>query len=235
MAEIIINMSEEGRARSFLDEDFKRLEKLGDLKRYDLNPVGKSQFQKDLGTADAVLMGQGYLDLKEEMWSPRDKPLFVAYARGAIHRVVPKILLRQGVRLSSAAAALADSVAEFTVGLIIMGLRQAYGRNAAYSRGEAFRLIKGQEWVNWRYHDLTARTVGLIGLSQIGSRMPNLLKAFVCRILAYDPYWNPTAANDLGVRLIPELDNLIERSDVVSLHTPVTDETKRMIDKRRSG
>ena len=106
-----------------------------------------------------------------------------------------------------------------------MGLRQSFARNAVYRSGEEWSVINGQEWM--RYHDLTTRTVGLIGLSQVGQRMPNLLSNFGCRLLAYDPYWKPAAARDHGVHLLRNLDDLLKQSDVVSLHTPVTNETER--------
>ena len=233
MTTIIVNMSKQGRERSFAEDDFERLSKLGRLIRYDESPVDEGEYQRDLRSADAVLLGRGALPLNAAHWQKRDNPLLLAHSGGAIHKILPKSLLEQGVRISSAAAAIADSVAEFAVGFIIMGLRQAIARNAAYRRGEKAALIRGQNWLTWKYHDLTTRVVGLVGLSQVGRRMPDLLKPFGCRVLAYDPYWSSEDAKNLGVSLVADLDELIEQCHVVSLHTPVTDETKGIIDKRR--
>jgi phosphoglycerate dehydrogenase-like enzyme len=235
MATIIINMNEEGRQRSFREEDFQRLGKLGQLVRYDNSPADEREYLKDLRTADAVLLGRGSVPFPVSGWTTRDKPVLLAHSGGAVHGLAPKSLLRQGVRISSAAAAIADSVAEFAVGFIIMGLRQAFARNAAYRRGENAALIRGQNWDGWKHHDLTARVVGLVGLSQVGRRMPGLLKPFGCRILAYDPYWSTADVESLGVVPIDDLDELIRQCHVVSLHTPVTEETRGMIGKDRIG
>jgi phosphoglycerate dehydrogenase-like enzyme len=126
-------------------------------------------------------------------------------------------------------------VAEFAVGMIILALRQSIARSTAYANGEPYSSLRSDGWRGWDCNDLTTRTVGLIGLSQVGKRMPPLLSPFGCRIVAYDPYWDAAQASALGVDLLEDLDELLVQSDVVSLHTPVTDETHGLIDARRVG
>ena len=233
MRKIIINLNQTTRERSFLDEDFERLKKLGELLWHETDNYDDPSLRNDLRSADAMLMGRGSWILKEDFWEPRESPMLIAHAGGAMHGVASKSLLQKGVRVSSATAAIAVSVAELAVGMIILALRQSFARSTAYANGESYGSLRSQGWRGWECHDLTTRTVGLIGLSQVGKRMPPLLKPFGCRMVAYDPYWDAAKARALGVDLIENLDALLVQSDVVSLHTPVTEETEGLIDARR--
>ncbi|NNK92356.1 MAG: 2-hydroxyacid dehydrogenase, partial [Acidimicrobiia bacterium] len=76
--------------------------------------------------------------------------------------------------------------------------------------------------------DLHERTVGIVGTGKIGERVASVLSGFGCTLLGYDPYPNP-AAIELGVEYV-DLAELFSRSDVVTLHTPLTPETHHLID-----
>lgn len=113
------------------------------------------------------------------------------------------------------------AVAEHTVGLMLTlnrKIHRAYGR----VREHNFSLdgLLG--------FDLHGRTIGLIGTGRIGEATARILAGFGCRLLGYDPYENP-ACLDLGLEYV-ELDDLFARSDVISLHSPLTPETHHIID-----
>lgn len=76
--------------------------------------------------------------------------------------------------------------------------------------------------------ELTEKTVGLIGFGRIAQAVARRVKGFDTTILAYDPYANPEAAAALGAQLV-NLSTLLARSDYVSLHLPLTAETKHLI------
>ena len=170
----------------------------------------------------------GSRGLKADPWTPRERPLLVAHAAGSVRNLVPKEFLSQGVRLTQGTPAIAVAVAQYTVGLLILALRKAIARSAALRSG-----VRPDE--SLPYYDLEDLTVGLVGLSQVGRRVPPLLAPFGCRVLAYDPFWNREQAAGLGVELVTDLDDLIARSDALSLHAPVTAETENLIDARRVG
>jgi phosphoglycerate dehydrogenase-like enzyme len=104
-------------------------------------------------------------------------------------------------------------------------------RNMAYGHEG---LQKG-EWRTWKMRDafmLSGKTVGIVGFGAIGKTLARLLSGFGCRIL----YTKPTrldAAEEarLGATWAP-LADLLAQSDVVSLHCPMTDQTRNMIDRR---
>jgi D-lactate dehydrogenase len=115
------------------------------------------------------------------------------------------------------------AVAEHGVGLVLAlcrHLHRAYNR----TREGDFSLhgLTG--------FDLHGRTVGVIGSGQIGEVFARIMSGFGCHILAYDPYPNH-AIEALGGRFV-ELDELLAQSDIISLHCPLNDATKHLINAR---
>jgi D-3-phosphoglycerate dehydrogenase / 2-oxoglutarate reductase len=90
---------------------------------------------------------------------------------------------------------------------------------------------------NWqaRFHsqpaDVAGSIIGIVGLGNIGAALAELLAPFHARLVAYDPLVPAEKARQLGVELIP-LETLLEESDVVSLHAPLTAETRSMVNRR---
>src|SRR5262245_3089379 len=76
--------------------------------------------------------------------------------------------------------------------------------------------------------EVTGKVFGLIGCGNIGSIVADRAKGLKMRVLAYDPYLSPERAADLGVDKV-ELDELLTRADFISLHTPLTNETRNII------
>jgi len=80
--------------------------------------------------------------------------------------------------------------------------------------------------------DMTAHTLGIMGLGRIGSRLAKLVRPFEMTVLVYDPYVSADVAQELGVELT-ELDELLARSDYISMHMPLNDETRGIINAER--
>ncbi|MEI7054356.1 D-isomer specific 2-hydroxyacid dehydrogenase family protein [Nocardioides sp. CCNWLW239] len=115
-----------------------------------------------------------------------------------------------------------DSVADYTVMLMLMAIRQA---KATIRRTDAhdYRLAAS------RGRELRDLTVGVIGTGRIGTAVIERLRGFGCDVLAHD--LRPRPATD-GAEHV-DLDTLVERSDVVSLHTPLSEESHHLLDRRR--
>ncbi|WP_417738297.1 2-hydroxyacid dehydrogenase [Rosistilla oblonga] len=114
------------------------------------------------------------------------------------------------------------SVAEHTVAMIL-GLNRQIPR--AYNRVRDCNFsLEGLLGF-----DLHGKTFGLIGTGEIGRVVAKIMSGFGCRIVAYDPYPNQQWAEDSDVQYV-ELDALLEQSDVISLHCPLTPDTHHMID-----
>src|SRR5438067_10055504 len=77
--------------------------------------------------------------------------------------------------------------------------------------------------------ELTAKTLGLIGCGNIGSIVADRALGLRMKVIAYDPFLSPERAKDIGVEKV-DLDDLLKRADFITLHTPLTEKTKNIID-----
>ncbi|MGY8777615.1 MAG: phosphoglycerate dehydrogenase [Longimicrobiales bacterium] len=128
----------------------------------------------------------------------------------------------RGVAVLNAPAGNTVSAAELTMALILSMVRgvakaDASVRSGAWERSQ----FKGAE--------LRGRTLGLIGAGRIGGEVASRCRAFGMRVIVFDPYLTRERAAELKVEQV-ELDTLIETADVFSLHVPLTDTTRDMID-----
>src|SRR6266704_5414350 len=95
--------------------------------------------------------------------------------------------------------------------------------------------IRGKKWdkKNFEGVELYNKTLGIIGMGRIGSELSRRAIAFGMRVVAYDPYLSTTRARSLQVELVDELDDLLTSADFISLHTPLTNETRHLLDAAR--
>lgn len=114
------------------------------------------------------------------------------------------------------------STAELTFSMLMSLARKIPQANMSMKAGEWNRkAFQGVELFN--------KTLGIIGLGRIGTEVAKRGQAFGMRILAYDPYLSLHKAKSLQIELV-ELDEIYARSDFITVHIPMTDETKGMID-----
>ena len=151
----------------------------------------------------------------------------IAVARGGPVNVDVDAVRERGIRLVNTPGRNASAVAEFTVGAIIAETRNIARGHAALMRG----TWRGELYrADVQRKELSSMTVGIVGYSAIGTRVAALLRGFGSRILVTDPY-TELRPEDVrhGAEMVP-LDELLPRSDVVTLHARLTPETRGMID-----
>ena len=127
----------------------------------------------------------------------------------------------RGVLVMNTPGGSSVSVAEHTLALMLSLARSVPQSNASIHAGRWEKSSSGME--------LRGKTLGLIGLGRIGTEVARRARALEMDVLAHDPYVTPAAARELEVELVP-LDELLRRSDVVSLHTSLSPATDKMID-----
>jgi len=116
------------------------------------------------------------------------------------------------------------SVAEFTVGLMLVLSKKIYPAGSAVKAG-SYREMKDYTGI-----DLWGRTVGVIGVGRIGSEVSRICRlAFNMSVLAYDPYVNAPYLTHVGARAVRNLEELLRQSDYITVHCPLTSETKDII------
>ncbi len=116
------------------------------------------------------------------------------------------------------------TTAEHTMGMMFALARQIPA---------ADRSTQAGKWEKSRFMgvELTGKTLGIIGCGNIGAIVAERAKALHMKIVAYDPYLSSERAADLGVTKV-DLDSLLGRSDFITLHTPLNDATRGIIDRQ---
>ncbi len=84
----------------------------------------------------------------------------------------------------------------------------------------------------WMGIELSGKTVGIIGMGRIGTRVAIRVMSFGANVIVYDPYIKKEKATSIGARIVDELETLIRESDIITIHTPKTEETYNMIGEK---
>ena len=128
---------------------------------------------------------------------------------------------RQGVLVTITGDANSEAVSECAFGLLLAIARKTAQANAHIRSGQWNRdLFVGLE--------LYEKVLGIVGMGRIGSRLARHAGGFDMQVLAYDPYVDADAAQEAGITLV-NLETLLRRADFISLHMPLTDETRHII------
>jgi D-3-phosphoglycerate dehydrogenase / 2-oxoglutarate reductase len=133
---------------------------------------------------------------------------------------------RRGVVVLNAPGGNTVSTAEHSFSLLLAAARKIPHADAN---------VRSKNWdkKNFEGVELYNKTLGVIGMGRIGSELSRRAIAFGMRVVAYDPYLSVTRARGLQVELLDELDDLLASADFISLHTPLTAETRHIVDAVR--
>jgi D-3-phosphoglycerate dehydrogenase / 2-oxoglutarate reductase len=93
--------------------------------------------------------------------------------------------------------------------------------------------VKSGEWKRITGHELMGKTIGVVGMGRIGKEVAIRARAFAMEVLGYDIYWDDKFAQQHSIKRIQNLDEILSASDIISLHTNLTDETRNMINAQR--
>jgi phosphoglycerate dehydrogenase-like enzyme len=185
--------------------------------------------RESLAHAEVLVTGWGCPRLDEAVLDAAPRLRAVLHSGGSVRSIVTDACWERGVQVSTAAAANAVPVAEYTLAAILFSGKDAFGFRERY-RAEPSRP---RPWSGTELGN-SGRHVGIVGASRVGRHVLELLRPFDFTVLLHDPYVTPDAARALGAEPC-ELDELLERSDVVSLHAPALPETRHLLDRRRLG
>jgi len=131
---------------------------------------------------------------------------------------------RRGIFVFNTPGGNAMAAAELTFALLLALVRRVTLSHAALGRGE---------WERQRYEgtELAGKSLGVIGVGRIGTLVAERAKAFQMKVLAHDPFLTPPRARDEGWEKL-ELDEVLERADIVTLHLPLSEETRGLLGAR---
>jgi phosphoglycerate dehydrogenase-like enzyme len=181
-----------------------------------------------LARAEVLLSGWGCPPVDEHVLRAAPALRAIVHAGGGVKGHVTAACWERGIRVSTAAAANAAPVAEYTLARILLANKAADRMARAYRERRARIDLLGE----FPAVGNRGKIVGIVGASRIGRRVVELLRPFELDVLVSDPYLDADGAARIGVAR-RELDELLAVSDVVSLHAPALPATRHMIDARR--
>lgn len=138
----------------------------------------------------------------------------------------------RGIIVTNTPGVFTDDTADLTMALIL---------NVPRRLGEGHRLMRSGEWKGWSPtgmlgHRIGGKTLGIIGFGRIGEAVAQRARAFGMTILYNKRHRLPASVEDeLGVTFEPDLDRLVAKSDIVTLHCPLTTETEKLMSRERIG
>jgi len=174
----------------------------------------------------AALIVRSQTKVTAKILNAAKKLRVVGRAGVGVDNVDVETATRRGVVVLNAPGANTISTAEHTFSLLL-----SLARNIA--RADA--TLKGGAWdrKNLEGVELYNKTLGIIGMGRIGSELSRRAIAFGMRVVAFDPYLSASRARSLQVELVEDLDELLPLADFISLHTPLTAETRHILNAER--
>jgi phosphoglycerate dehydrogenase-like enzyme len=219
------------RTRYLFDaEALDRLARTCDILRTaPLEEFASAEARSVLGRIDILVTGWGCPLVTPDVIAAAPGLRLIAHAAGTVKFTLDPAVYAAGIRVTHAAEANAEPVAEFTLASIIYANKRVFELRDRYradpTRRTSYALMN-EPIGNYR------RTVGLVGASRIGRKVAKLLEGFDFTVLLSDPFVGPDDPIAGRVELV-DLDTLMARSDVVSIHAPSLPSTRAMIGPRQ--
>jgi len=224
MTRILVTIPEPLRNLLINQDTWERLETLGQVT---VNQEGRNWTAQELADrlkdVDGVLASWGLPSLDQEVLANADRLKIVAYAAGSIKRFATQAVRDRGIVICHGAPRIAQSVAEMTLLLAMMGLRRPQDFDRRMKGGEVWPKSRGM-----KLYEIAGKRVGLLGLGYVGRCSARLFQAVGAEVWAYDPYVTDDQAASLGVHKA-DLNTVFAQCQIVSNHLPVTDETRHLV------
>ncbi|HID51808.1 MAG TPA: hydroxyacid dehydrogenase [Anaerolineae bacterium] len=213
--------------RMFSQEAWDALAEFADVIHHPgQEPANKEELITLLPEADACITSWGVARLDADVMAAAPRLRAMAHMGSSVKRFVSEAFWARGMHLTSAGITLARDVAETTLGLMIVGQKRIWSLGQ-HVRDGGWR--DSPTWDKWFSRELCRKQVGIVGASNVGRHVMELLKPFEATILLYDPFVSAEEAAELGAEKV-DLPDLLRRADVVSLHAPANEHTYHMLD-----
>jgi D-3-phosphoglycerate dehydrogenase len=203
----------------------KGLEILGRAKnlKVDLQPgLPPEELKKIIPEYDAIII-RSETKLKGDIIEAATRLKVIGRAGIGLDNVDLPVATKKGVVVMNTPQENAIAAAEHTIAMMLSISRRI---------PQATSSMKGGKWEKKKFMgvELYNKTLGLVGIGVIGTVVADRARGLKMKVIGYDPYLSPEVAEKKGVELL-SLDELLARSDFISVHTPLTDETRNLIDK----
>lgn len=220
--------------RTFSPADLNFLKTFAELVNQPPYPdkITEEYMMEHLSQAQAAFTCWGTPVFSKEILDCAPSLRVILHGAGTPKAIVSNEVWSREIRVATAAPIIAIDVAETALGaMIYLGKRfrqfEQIMENRQWDKSKS--VVNAQKPMMTRLNFLT--TVGVISASHVGVNMINMLKPFGVKTLLYDPFVTPGYARELGVELVSDLKELMQRSDIVTCHSPMLPETEHMISR----
>jgi D-3-phosphoglycerate dehydrogenase len=179
-----------------------------------------SELHELISDYDAIITRSG-TQVDAELLKYAKNLKMIARAGVGIDNVDVQAASERGIIVVNAPFGNTNSAAEHSMAILLSMCRNVPDANAS---------LKSGHWQRAPFtgHELRYKTMGIVGLGKVGGRVALRSRAFEMDVIVYDPYISEKRAADFGTKLV-SLDELVETADVISVHTPLNDETRDMV------
>ncbi|MHA4736789.1 D-2-hydroxyacid dehydrogenase [Dyadobacter sp. MSC1_007] len=203
------------------DQDWEPVYKLGNVTIFDRSKT--EEIVARAADAEIVLVNKVVLSAETLAQLPQLK--YIGVMATGYNNIDVEAAHKHGVTVTNVKAYGPASVAQQTFALLLSLVNRAETHSQSVFAGE---WTSSPDFCYWKtpLTELAGKTMGLIGLGDIGSQVANIALAFGMNVIAYRKHPVPVD----GIEMVP-LDDIFTRSDVISLHCPLTDETREIINR----
>jgi D-3-phosphoglycerate dehydrogenase len=203
----------------------KGLEILAKVKnlKYDIKPgLTPEELRKIIPEYDAIIV-RSETKLGSKIIEAADRLKVIGRAGIGLDNVDLPAATKKGVVVMNTPQENAIAAAEHTIAMMLSISRKI---------PQATATLKAGKWEKKKFMgvELYNKVFGIVGIGVIGTIVAERAKALKMKVIAFDPYISKEAAEKKGIDLVP-LDEVLERSDFISVHTPLTDETRNIINR----
>ncbi|HEX5551352.1 MAG TPA: hydroxyacid dehydrogenase, partial [Nitrospira sp.] len=186
----------------------------------------KDELFKEIKDADGLIVRSG-TKVTEELIAAAEKLKVVGRAGSGLDNVDTPAATRRGIVVMNTPGGNTVTTAEHTMSMICAMSRRI---------PQATTSVKAGKWEKDKFMgvELFNKVLGIVGVGQIGSHLTKLAQGIGMRVIAYDPYLAADRAEKMGVEIVG-LPELFRRADIISVHTPLTPETKNLINAQSIG
>lgn len=212
--------------RLFAEDARATLRAIGDVTlQADSTPWTSERLAGEIGGYDALLTCWGAPRLTPDVLAAAGQLGIVAHSAGSVKNFIGEDVLERGIRVSSAAAAMAPAVAEFSLALTMLGLRPVHHYDTAMHDDPNGWETKSTLGFG---REIAHARIGVVGAGMVGRQYIAKAVALGAEVVVADPYLPPEVAAELGVQRV-DLPDLMATCPIVVVHAPSTPETHHMI------
>ncbi len=205
---------------SLAEEGVRRLESGAEVDV--ITNLAPEELVKKIKDYDALVIRSG-TKVTAEVINAADRLKVIGRAGVGIDNVDVEAATKRGIIVLNTPGGNTISAAEHTIAMMLALARNIPQANVAMHKGEWNRKkYTGVEFFN--------KTLGIVGLGRVGAEVATRMKSFGMQILAFDPFITEEKAKQLGIILAP-LEKVLREGDFITVHTPLTSETRNLIDE----